>query len=52
MVSKSSGGASFEIDISCVSSIEIVCYYVDGTASGVQGGGSYAYGVLFEGMLE
>lgn len=50
-VSKDSKGVPFEINISNVSTVEIACYYIKGTASGVLGGGSYAYGALSGGLF-
>lgn len=50
-VSKDSSGVPFEIDISNKSKVEIACYYVEGTASDVLGGGSYAYGALSNGLF-
>lgn len=51
VVSKDSSGVPFEIDISNKSKVEIACYYVEGTASDVLGGGSYAYGALSNGLF-
>ena len=50
-VSINQDARTFNIDISNVTTIEIVCYFIEGTSSGVIGGGSYAYGALSNGIF-
>ncbi len=50
-VSINQDARTFNIDISNVTTIEIVCYLIEGTSSGVIGGGSYAYGALSNGIF-